>query len=375
MVWGFSVYSAQTRIIKFTLTAMLYFLATASEGCVSAAKNPQEVFAAFPGGHHFVVGPKGSIQKKSFGLADAVEGTAVNGETRFMSYSVTKLITAIAVVQLADEGLVKMDDPLTLHLSQHPYGGEVTLAQLIRHTAGVPNPMPIDWFYLDGEDFNSDAKLQELMTDHPKLKSAPGAKYGYSNVGYWLLEKVVEHHRKKDFAAAIHDHVFAPLGLDRSQAGFEIPKELASGHSKRWSLRSAFFRLLMPGSFWGQPKGKWTLHPQVHPWGRGYGGLYCTPDALGRVLSDLLKEKPTLVSLKGLDEVKASMAKGQLLGHDYFGKQGGGLGHQANVRLYPHLGLGTLWMANLTEVSAAPIDGVSDVLDAAAIKECEGKKP
>lgn len=342
---------------------------------MSAPENPQKVLAAFPGGHHVVVGPEGSIQTSSFGVADAIEGTAVNSETPFLSYSVTKLITAIAVVQLADEGVVKMDDPLSLHLEQHPYGDEITLAQLLRHTAGVPNPMPINWFYLDGEDFDSDAKLQELMASHPELTSAPGAKYGYSNVGYWLLEKVVEHHRKKDFPTAIHDHVFAPLGLDRSHAGFESPEELASGHSKRWSLRSAFLRLLMPGRFWGASKDNWTLHPRVHPWGQGYGGLYCTPEALGRVLSDLLKDKPTLVSLEGLNEVKGSMVKGQLLGHDYWGKQGGGLGYQANVRLYPSLGLGTVWMANLTEVSAAPIDGVSDVLDGAAINAREGTTP
>ena len=71
---------------------------------------------------------------------------------------------------------------------------DITVRQLVVHTAGVPNPMPLDWFHLVAKHYQYDenAELARRLKKSPELKSTPGTKYGYSNLGYWLLSKVIE---------------------------------------------------------------------------------------------------------------------------------------------------------------------------------------
>src|SRR5690349_1732154 len=70
------------------------------------------------------------------GLADVKSAQPVGGETLFMAYSVTKVLTAIAVLQLVDRGLVELNAPLEHYVPEHPYGPGITITELLAHTAG-----------------------------------------------------------------------------------------------------------------------------------------------------------------------------------------------------------------------------------------------
>ena len=106
----------------------------------------------------------------------------------------SKTITAVGVMQLVEAGRVGLDDPVERYVDSLPYGSSVTVRQLISHTSGIPNPIPLRWVHPEARhgSFDENAALATVLRDHQRLSFEPGTKYAYSNIGYWLLGKVVE---------------------------------------------------------------------------------------------------------------------------------------------------------------------------------------
>lgn len=336
-----------------------------------------------PGAQYLVTNADAPQLEFSVGMRDAASGQPMSPETLLMAYSMTKAITAVALVQLVDAGKVGIDEALSAFFPDHPYGREVTLRMLLAQTAGIPNPMPLDWFEVEGKSFVREEKLRNLLSKYPRLKHRAGHAYSYSNLSYWLLEKVVEAASKADFADYVRANVFGRLGILGGSATFTLPPAatLATGHARRYSLQTLFVRWLSPRDYWVEPSGSFCRTARVTPHGRGYGGLFTNAGALGAVLRDLLREEPKLMSRSAkalmFSQQRANgrpidMTLGWVIGRcqgtTYFGKQGGGLGFNGNLRIYPERGVATVFLANGTELSSGPIDRRSDVLDAAFLK-------
>ena len=314
------------------------------------------------------------------GVADAATGQPMEASTVQMAYSITKVVTAIAVMQLVDAGRIDLDAPLSRYYAAHPYGPAVTIRSLLAHTSGAPNPMPLDWFVVENEPLDRDAALRSIMAEHAARNAEPGAGYAYSNIGYWLLEKAIEAAAGEDYALYVERRVFAPLGVGSEAATFDVPPARASatGHSRRYAPMNLLLWALTPSRYWARPHGQWSRAARVQPLGRGYGGLYTSASALAEILRDLLRPTPALLSAGARDRLLAEQHTrdgastgatlgwviGELDGVRYLGKQGGGLGFHGNVRMYPALGLATVLLANRTEISSGPIDARSDALDA-----------
>lgn len=333
-----------------------------------------------PGAQYNVVNGQGSVFETALGVSDVATGRALSTETSLMAYSMTKAVTAVAVMQLVDKGTLSLDAALSDYFPHHPYGKEVTIRTLLAQTAGIPNPMPLDWFELEGTSFDRDEKLRNVLAKHGRLKHAPGRRYAYSNLSYWLLEKAVEAVTGRDFAEYVQAHVFAPLGISQFSASFSLEgaSDLATGHSRRYSFETLVVRCLSPRKYWLEASGAFCRTARVAPHGRGYGGLFTNAHGLGAMLNDLSRETPRVLS-RAAKELMFSqqcangrpidMTLGWVIGHcqgaRYFGKQGGGLGFHGNLRIYPDRGIATVFLANRTELSPGPIDRRSDALDAA----------
>src|SRR5689334_20932095 len=91
------------------------------------------------------------LYELTYRVSDVKAGTKVNKETTYNLFSVTKTFTALAIVQLAQAGKIKPDDAVIKYLPAFPYGREATIAQLLNHTAGIPNPLPLRWTHLLNE--------------------------------------------------------------------------------------------------------------------------------------------------------------------------------------------------------------------------------
>lgn len=337
-----------------------------------------------PGIAYLVVDATGPLMQLQAGTVDAAVGKPITDSSMFMAYSMTKALTAIAVMQLVQVGRLELDAAVTQYLPSMPYGDGVTVGMLLSHTAGVPNPAPLDWFFVEGDPIDRDAALQRVLRDNPELDAEPGEEYGYSNVGYWLLETLIEAVTGEDYAKYVQRELFARLRVTADDATFSLPprNRLATGHIRQLTLENLVLQILAPDRYFLDARDGWTRLARVECLGRGYGGAYVTARALGAVLSDLLRPDPVLLQadtrarmfepqrLSDGETLETTLGwvTGALHGVHYVGKQGGGLGFQGNLRIYPELGIATVYLANATAVTTGPIDAVSDRLDAPMVR-------
>jgi D-alanyl-D-alanine carboxypeptidase len=91
------------------------------------------------------------------GWADVANKTPMTLETTMMAYSMTKTLTAVAVLQLVEQGKLGLEDEIERYLPNTPYAGHhITIRHLLAHTSGLPNPIPIRWAHLVEEDSSFD---------------------------------------------------------------------------------------------------------------------------------------------------------------------------------------------------------------------------
>ena len=126
--------------------------------------------------------------------------------------SITKTVTAVAVMRLRDEGLLALDDPLDRHLPGTPFGDR-TVGQLLSHTAGLRSESPGEWWErVPGLDWP--ALSGRLGPDD--LPFAAGRRFHYSNLGYGALGELVARLRGRDWSEVVRTEVLLPLGMTRT---------------------------------------------------------------------------------------------------------------------------------------------------------------
>ena len=126
--------------------------------------------------------------------------------------SISKSVTAVAVMRLRDEGLLGLDDPLDRHVPGTPFGDR-TIGQLLSHTAGLRAESPGDWWErVEGPDWTGLAgQLAESDVPH-----GAGRRFHYSNLGYGALGELLARHRRRPWAEVVRDEVLLPLGMART---------------------------------------------------------------------------------------------------------------------------------------------------------------
>lgn len=335
-----------------------------------------------PGIQYLVLDEQGTVFEFNGGLRDVARRAPVTADTTFMSSSTTKVVTALAVLQLADRGLVELDGSLSDYAPDHHYGDDPTVRQLIAHTAGVPNPLPLDWLHPaeDHDSFDEGAELARVLADNPELKSDPGSKYRYSNLGYWLLARVIESASGQSYCDYVSENILRPLDIAPTELGCTIPDPdiHATGYVKRFSLTRAMLGIMAPGFVFGESAEGWTGFAALYMNGPSYGGLIGNARGWSKLLADQLGDRSKVMSesAKRRFYEKQRTADGEesgttlgwhtgvLEGHAYYSKPGGGPGFSSNVRVYPDRGIATVWLSNRMQMTEGPIQELSDAIDA-----------
>jgi CubicO group peptidase (beta-lactamase class C family) len=126
--------------------------------------------------------------------------------------SISKTVTAVAVLRLRDEGRLDLDDPLERHVPGMPFGAR-TVGQLLAHTAGLRAEAPGEWWErVPGLPWDG-LSSQLAGTD---VKHAAGRRFHYSNLGYGVLGELAARLRQKPWFDVVRDEVLLPLGMDRT---------------------------------------------------------------------------------------------------------------------------------------------------------------
>lgn len=301
------------------------------------------------------------------GLADIGNSRPVDHLTTSHFFSITKTFTAVAVLQLADQGLVGIADPIQKYLPDFRYGQHITLRHVLSHSAGIPNPMPLRWTHLVNEHdtFNQKLFFQGVFDQHQKTRSTPNERFSYSNLGYVILGQLIENVTGLGYEEYLTQRIFKKLGLDEKQIGFKITdfSKHAIGYHSRVSFSNLVLSFLIDKSkFMGKPEGAWLPFNHFYVNGTAYGGIVGTSDALVRYVQELLKPNNDLLSATGhaalfsenFTEARRatgmclSWFKGSLNGNTYFTHAGGGGGYYVEIRLYPERQQGSVILFNRT---------------------------
>lgn len=322
-----------------------------------------------PGIQYVMVDKNKVIFEYSSGLADIKSRTPLRLNHTMAAFSMTKTITAIAVMQLVEKHIVELDDNVDRYI-KHPYGPDITIRQLLNHTAGIPNPLPLKWVHLANrnETFNEDAALALVLQEHPKADNAPGERYAYSNIGYWLLGKVIEAATRQEYQTYVKLNIFDPLKLEPAEIDFRIPEPSlhAKGYLAKYSFINMVKGLVTDKEVLGDYEGSWLRINDVYLNGPAFGGAIGSAKAFSRILRDLLSEKPVLLGKRALQllyaQERTNKGKliamtlgwhiGELNGVRYFYKEGGGAGFHSEMRIYPSPGLASVIMTNRTSFTS-----------------------
>lgn len=303
------------------------------------------------------------IYELHYGFKNLKSKEPVEASTHFHLFSITKTFTALAVLQLVEGGKIVLNKPASAYLPGFPYPNTITVEQLLSHTAGIPNPLPLKWIHLAEEHpgFKRDPFFAEVFKAHPKLDFEPGTKFKYSNLGYVLLGQLVEAVSGQPFEDYVKEHIVEQGGIDPSGLSFHLnPSSHAVGYHKWWSLSNALFGFLIDkAKFMGGREGKWKPFNLFYNNGTAYGGLFGSASGLIQYAQNLLKPnsvllndqyKEILLTERAVRNKPTGMSlswfTGNLKGNKYFAHAGGGGGYYCELRVYPELGVGSVLLYN-----------------------------
>jgi len=269
------------------------------------------------------------------GLASLELGVPIGPETSFRVASVTKQFTCAAVLMLAAEGRLRLEDDVRAHLPEFPdMGALVTVAHLLHNSSGVRDMLGI--MRQGGADLGQPVRPDELMAGilrQRTLNFEPGSRFLYSNSNFLLLGRIAERVSGEPLRAFLDRRVFVPAGMSRTHLVEQVG-EVVSG------LATGYFRR----------DGAWVRAPHAFPL-HGEGGLVSCVEDLA-LWSRWLDANPDLADALATQAPFSNgavnlYARGQVV-RDYRG-----------VRTVGH---GGLWPGYRTEFLRAPAEDITVIV-------------
>ena len=323
-----------------------------------------------PSVQYFIFNQDTIIHKFIGGFADIKNNKKTSKTTTYNLYSITKTFTALAILQLAEQKKIDIEQPVITYLPNFPYSSRITVRQLLNHSSGIPNPIPLSWIHLTDEHmlFDRNYFFNQIFTSNKKKKSNPNEKYTYSNLGYVLLGRLIENISGISYEEYIRVNILEILGIKNEEMDFTISnfKQHAKGYHKKYSFSNAILGFMIDKSkFMNTTEGKWNSFNNFYVNGAPYGGLVGNSTALVKYGQELLKPNCRLIKeeykkmLFTENFTKSSKPTGMCLSwfsgklgeNKYVTHAGGGGGYYCEIRIYPDKGIGSVIMFNRTGMS------------------------
>jgi CubicO group peptidase (beta-lactamase class C family) len=323
--------------------------------------------SSIPGLSLAVVNRAGVLLAGGYGLADRVAPRPATASTAYLWFSMTKIVTATAGLRLADEGRLDLDAPVDAYLDYLRVAGHPrpSVRQLLTHTAGLGNPLPIRWVHPAGAAAPDPEILLRRLIGRRRAYRYPGGSARYSNVGYLAAGQIIAAAAGMPFEAYVRRSVLRPLGMDGTGFGPPAGPDRAIGYVKAPRIADPVLRRLLPGGIAGDRHGGYLALNPFAVDGPAYGGLIGDVLDAGRFLRMHLRDgeldgnrilaAETARRMRTIDQPGKPFDHGigwfrrpaEAAGHwvEHFGA---GAGFWNVMRLYPDRGLGVVVMTNST---------------------------
>jgi CubicO group peptidase (beta-lactamase class C family) len=326
-----------------------------------------------PGLSAAVVRDGAIAEAASAGMADVANARPATSDTAYLWFSMTKIVTATAAMQLAESGALSLDDPVAGLVPEfpEPRSGwpQVQVSHLMSHSSGLSNPVPVRWVHPAGSPGRDPHDFAvELLQRHPRLRFPAGSKAVYSNLGYIVLGEVIAAASGASYEDYVSAHILEPLSMQRTAFSYDaLGDDLATGYQSRLSPMTPLFRLVLPSGIVGEKAGRFIAFNRFYVDGPAYGGLVGSTHDAARFMAVHINDGELdgvrLLSPESVRAMQTIQASGRRIdvgfgwfrrGSDRSGGEphlehlGGGGGFWNMMRIYPDRNLGVVAMGNAT---------------------------
>ena len=334
------------------------------------------------------------IYTKYYGKSNIEKNISVGKNTAFRIASMTKSVTAMAILQLRDAGKINLDAPVAQYIpemkSLKPITSDaptITVRDLLTHRAGFPEDNP----YGDRQLGDSEKELTQQLSAQISLSNAPGIAYEYSNLGFAMLGRIISNITKQPYQKYISDHIFKPLGMLHTYWDYKLVPDADLAYGYRWMNNKWEKQPLEEDGSWGAMGGlittleDYTLYVNAHasawpvrngaellPLKRSSIREMHQPWNFGSLNTQYQFPSGKKTSLFGAYGYGLRIERDGF-NHLYVGHSGGLPGFGSNWRILPEYGIGIIIFANSTyaPVSALTIPILDSVLMLSGIKPRE----
>lgn len=309
------------------------------------------------------------IYKRGYGMADLDHDVTINSETVFHVASISKQFTATAILLLAQEGKLSLDDDVHKYIKELPdFGMPITIRELIHHTSGLRDQWSLlgmaGWRY--SLDLITDDDVMELMSRQKDLNFKPGEKHVYCNTGYTLLAQIVKRVSGESFREFTTKRIFEPLGMKNTHFRddhAEIVKHIAYGYEE--GKGENVFRLSVTNF---DTVGATSLLTTVEDLARWDENFY-HPTVGGPALVEQQLLRGTLNSGKVLDYA-SGLVHGKYRGLETVDHAGADAGYRADLLRFPQQHFSVACLCNQAETNPSDLARkVADIYLADQFKE------
>lgn len=318
----------------------------------------------------------GLLYKKGFGLRNLDESLPITAETTFELGALTMHITASCILQLEDNGQLKLTDPIHKYLTDLPRytEGTVTVQNLLNHTSGIMDYLiALSMSGTSWDDSFDNDKVYDLIKKNEQIGFTPGQEYEYSNSNYVLLGRIIEKISGKSLSIFSEEQLFKPLGMN-STFYYDDAKRVVPNRAFSYSEEEGNYKINDYFNF------NYTVH--------GEGRLYSTLDDLLLWTKNLDDNKLPIANLEerlianGVlnDGTKMDYAlglsHGKVRNHNFFAHNGYWAGFSAMFLKFPDLDFWVITLGNNGNISAPSkaFDIANILLDEFPEKKKESKK-
>ncbi|MEO5662264.1 MAG: serine hydrolase domain-containing protein [Nocardioides sp.] len=321
-----------------------------------------------PGMSVAIAAPDRLLYAGAVGYADLATRRPASVQDQYPWFSMTKIATATTAMRLYDEGILDLDAPIGQYLPgyrPHPEHGHPTVRQLLTHTAGLGNPLPVRWVRLE-DDPADPAVLARIAAKHGTPRRATGSRPSYSNIGYLLAGEVITAATGKTIERCVHEGVLDPLGMTHTSYTYRSDAPRSVGYVRTPRALVPLLRAALPSGVVGaRADGHTALNPFLIS-GAAYGGLIGNVTDAVRLAAAHAADASgpeSILSHAQLEAMRTITATGKRFDHGigWFRKPadatrtpafvehyGTGCGYWNAMRIYPGQGLALVVMTNTT---------------------------
>lgn len=306
-----------------------------------------------PGGQVLIKHKGQVLFQENFGYADLEHQILINDDTPFHVASVSKQFTVMAVLLLAEEGLLKLDDPIqnyfpeTLKIEER-----ISIRQLCNNVSGLRDQWEL--FMLAGDridDTLTQADALEVIAQQKGLNFPPQSHYMYSNSNFTLLATLVEKLTGQSFNDFLTENIFQPLGMTHSRIKENyydlIPNRSLSYYD---TFQGEFLHhVLNYGTY-----GATSLHTTAHDLAKWLDNFRTLKIGSADLIKTMLTV-PTLTDLQEETSYAGGLFVGQLEGHSYFEHSGVDAGYRAQILSFIEEELDIIILANVSNLAIGQI--------------------